>query len=413
MIALAAVGLVLAGCSQGGAVSGQAKGTKCNTDKSSVKIGAVLPLSGALAAGGQYGRGGYDLAARDINKAGGIKGLDGRCVEVVFGDHKGEPARASQMATQLVQRDKVVALSGSYTSATGLTASSAAQRLGVPWLQSVGLANEITERGLDLVFRNKYNTSMASAAAFELFKDLSEKSGKPMTRVALLWENSAYGTEAAKETRAAAKAAGVKLVTDIGFESGTANLTGQLVRVRGAKPDVVLAWDFEPDSIVLLKGMRTLGIDVPFVAPGGGLIGKGVADLGDVSNGVIALAGWSPDLKTPSSASVGRRFADKYGQSMNDDAAACYQATWILAEAASSAKSDKPADIAEALRTMNLDQGPATMVPTTDGKISFGKTGQSPSPALLGLQLIGGEFHTVWPAKYATQEVDLAAAKLK
>ena len=52
-----------------------------------IRIGVVLPLSGQFALGGQNVKRGYDLAAEDINKNGGVKSLGGAPIELVYADN--------------------------------------------------------------------------------------------------------------------------------------------------------------------------------------------------------------------------------------------------------------------------------------------------------------------------------------
>ena len=55
-----------------------------------VRVGVVLPLSGQFAVGAVNPKRGYDLAAEEINKAGGIKALGGAQIELVYADNQGK-----------------------------------------------------------------------------------------------------------------------------------------------------------------------------------------------------------------------------------------------------------------------------------------------------------------------------------
>src|SRR5690349_13944734 len=78
-----------------------------------IKVGAVLPFSGGVEWYGRQAKLGLDLAAKDINAAGGILG---RPVEVVYADDKTDPAVATDGTRRLIERDGVVALVGPITS---------------------------------------------------------------------------------------------------------------------------------------------------------------------------------------------------------------------------------------------------------------------------------------------------------
>ena len=78
-----------------------------------IKIGAVLPFSGGVELYGQQAKLGLDLAAKEINAAGGILG---RPVEIVYADDKTDPAAAVEATQKLVTQDNVLALVGPITS---------------------------------------------------------------------------------------------------------------------------------------------------------------------------------------------------------------------------------------------------------------------------------------------------------
>jgi len=94
-----------------------------------VRIGVVLPLSGQFALGGQNVKRGYDLAAEEINKAGGIKALGGAPIELVYADNQGKQEVAIGETERLIQDEKVAAIMGSWHSATTIAGTQAAERL--------------------------------------------------------------------------------------------------------------------------------------------------------------------------------------------------------------------------------------------------------------------------------------------
>ena len=112
-----------------------------------IRIGVVLPLSGQFALGGQNVKRGYDLAAEDINKNGGVKSLGGAPIELVYADNQGKQEVAIGETERLIQDEKVAAIMGSWHSATTIAGTQAAERLKTPWIIEVSSANIILERG--------------------------------------------------------------------------------------------------------------------------------------------------------------------------------------------------------------------------------------------------------------------------
>src|SRR5918996_5711407 len=83
-----------------------------------VRIGVVLPLSGQFALGGQNVKRGYDLAAEDLNKAGGVTALGGAQIELVYADNQGRQDIAIGETERLIQQENVAAIMGSWHSPT-------------------------------------------------------------------------------------------------------------------------------------------------------------------------------------------------------------------------------------------------------------------------------------------------------
>ena len=130
-----------------------------------VRIGCIYPLSGAAASAGLYAKAAIEVAIDIINndhselgdltlaKGAGLPRLGGAKVEVVFADNQGSRASGQNQAIRLITGEKVVALNGAYQSGITLTASAAAERYSIPFLDGVSTAANLTERGFKWFFR--------------------------------------------------------------------------------------------------------------------------------------------------------------------------------------------------------------------------------------------------------------------
>src|ERR1019366_10668789 len=125
---------------------------------------------------------------------GGLPGLGGATIEAIFVDHRGDPSVAQSLAQRLITGDKVAALLGSYQSSTAMTATAVAERYGVPFVVGDSVANNITERGYKFTFRV---TPIGAnfAATYMRFLAAMAKDGKAVSSVALVNENTDYGTQ--------------------------------------------------------------------------------------------------------------------------------------------------------------------------------------------------------------------------
>jgi branched-chain amino acid transport system substrate-binding protein len=115
-----------------------------------VKIGVIQPLSGPVAASGNYVRMGTEIARDWINARGGISG---RKVELVIEDNKSDPKEAASAAEKLIVRDRVPAIMGAWGSSMTLAAMPKLEEYGVPMVVETSSAASITKRGNPWIFR--------------------------------------------------------------------------------------------------------------------------------------------------------------------------------------------------------------------------------------------------------------------
>ena len=120
---------------------------------SEIKIGTLYPVSGDLAKLGEQCVNGVKLAVDEINAAGGIKSMGGAKLTLVEADSQGKPDVGISEVERLVQQDKVSAIIGTYQSSVALPATQAAERLQTPFVISMAVADDITDKGYKYIFR--------------------------------------------------------------------------------------------------------------------------------------------------------------------------------------------------------------------------------------------------------------------
>src|SRR5271155_5012809 len=157
------------------------------TAQEKVRIGVVLPLSGQFAVGGQNVKRGYDLAAEDINKAGGVKALGGAQIELVYADNQGKQEVAIGETERLIQEEKVAAIMGSWHIATTIAGTQAAERLKTPWIIEVSSANIILERGFKYVTRVNVKASWYGEAPVDFLDFAKSNLHQKVERVAVMY----------------------------------------------------------------------------------------------------------------------------------------------------------------------------------------------------------------------------------
>ena len=112
-----------------------------------VEMALIAPLSGPWARQGYLVRAGAEMAIDDLNKAGGIKALDGAKLKLIVADAGDTPEKAKDAAQRLVsQYPDLVAGEGAWLSSFTLAVTEVTERAHLPWL-TLSYSDAITGRG--------------------------------------------------------------------------------------------------------------------------------------------------------------------------------------------------------------------------------------------------------------------------
>lgn len=238
-----ALTLSLAACG-GGNSGGSSSSGGSAASGDPLKIGVIIPQSGAFAAEGNEIKRGYELA---LTKAGNKAG--GRPVTLAYGDALA-PAQATAEVNRLASQEKVQLFMGSYASTTAQAGSAAAQRLGISYIETHGTVDKLTEQGLPNFFRTGARASdFAKASADFITKGLSG-AGK---KVFVEHEQGPYGTAVADAQITALKAAGYTVVGEGKHDPAATDVTDSILAAKNTNPDIWLHTGYAPDSILMIK----------------------------------------------------------------------------------------------------------------------------------------------------------------
>ena len=118
-----------------------------------LRFGAPLPLTGALAPEALKQQQGYDLWAETVNAAGGINvGSEKMKVEIVYTDYQSNTPRAVQAAEKLITQEKVDFLFSPFGSGAAKAASTVSERYGVPTIASTASSSQVYDQGYKYLF---------------------------------------------------------------------------------------------------------------------------------------------------------------------------------------------------------------------------------------------------------------------
>ena len=381
-----------------------------------IKIGAVYPLTGNIASTGLDCRRGVDLAVDIINgkydldlplaKWEGLPNLGGAKLEIVYADTKGDPKNGMSEAERLIAQEKVVAMIGAYQSSVTKTASQATERLKIPYVCSDSSSPTLTERGYKYFFRVSPHDAIFAHDQLVFLKDLEKKTGKKIQTVALLYENTEFGSNAGKYLKKYAQEFGYKVVADVSYSANATDLTSEVGALVKSKPDVLMHASYITDAILFTKTFKEMGF-----APKGILTMAGYIEPGYLpavkadGNYIIIRSTFALDLakKKPLVAKVNQLFKKKYGIDMSENAARSFMAPFVLADAINRAKTTESEAVVKALLATNIT-GKQVIYPWKGIKFDPASHQNIYAQGTL-VQIQNQDYVTVWPFASAAKEV--------
>ncbi|MGH7188269.1 MAG: ABC transporter substrate-binding protein [Acetobacteraceae bacterium] len=382
-----------------------------------VKIGVILPLTGNAAGAGQSMKQAIELAIDVINKptpelapvplaaGAGLTALGGARIEAIFADNQGSPSVGQSQALRLITQDQVVALNGAYQSSITLTTSAVAERYGIPYVNGTSTASNLTERGYKWFFR----TTPIGPDFARLYLDFLAyvaKTGMATGKIAVVHENTDYGTSVADSIVKVAADHGVKIALRIAYNANGTDVSPQVLQLKQAAPDVVIFVSYTSDSILYMKTFHTLDYRPPIVIgdDSGFSDPSFVKTVGPIAQGALNRSAFVPGKPGTVTYKVNALFRKQTGRDMDDTSARAMQGFLVLADAINRAGSTKPAAIQKALVETNLP--PSELVIGYKG-VKFNAQGQNTLGYALLIQLLGKDWVPVWPTSEATARLVL------
>jgi branched-chain amino acid transport system substrate-binding protein len=369
-----------------------------------IKIASLYPVTGDLAKLGEENVQGLKLALEEINAAGGIKSMGGAQIELVEADSQGKPDVAISEVERLVQQENVAAIIGTDQSSVAIPSTQAAEKLKTPFVVSMAVADTITERDFKYTFRICPKAAWYAKDQVDMLKDLKDLVGLEVKKVALLHEDTDFGTSTAEGQKKYLEEAGMEMVVEVSYPASKADLTTEVSKVKAAEPDVVLTVTYLNDSILIAQAREKLGMKQLFFDAAGGTIDpEFVNRLGASAENVLTEIEYT---KYASGAEVlNDKFVEKYGRDITGNGAYAYQAGYLIADALERAGSADRDALREAIAATKMPAGPNMILPTAE--LAFGPDGQNLSAPLFVVQIQDGELIPVWPADYAGAEIRL------
>ncbi|MEG6504009.1 MULTISPECIES: ABC transporter substrate-binding protein [unclassified Desulfovibrio] len=311
-------------------------------DATPIKIGVYLPLTGQNAFGGQLELEGVRLAHKEMPT------VLGRPVDLVVVDNKSDKVEAANAVKRLVERDKVVALIGSYGSSLAMSGAEVAEKAKVPGV-GTSCTNPLVTQGKKYYFRACFIDPYQGAAAATYAR---ENLGYKKAAVLMDMTND-YAVGLANFFARSFKKQGGEVVGTLKYSSGDQDFTAQLTELISKQPDIVFMPAYFAEGAIIMKQARELGAKFR-------LMGADAMDNPDTLKlGGKAAEGFLHttfpyDPAMPNMSEAAKRFTEAWkaaypDKETNVNGALGYNSYFIIIDAIKRANSAEPQAIAKAL----------------------------------------------------------------
>jgi len=384
-----------------------------------VVIGVIYPMSGPAALAGvdnkavleiatDIANGAVDLPFPFYQRLKGMPGLKGAKVRLIFTDHQGKPDLGQAEAERLITQEKVHALVGSWHSGVTATASQAAERLGIPFLNPESSSPGLTARGFKWFFRTSPHDGHFTQVMFDFFRDFEKKRGIKLKTLGLTYEDTLFGTDSGKVMKELAKKYGYEVLVDLQYRARGTSLVPEVQKLKAANPDVWMPTSYQTDAILFVRHSKELDYNPKMIMTqnAGHISPDFVQAVGKDAEGTMSRAPFSTDLidKRPVAKVVNEHYKKRSpgGKDLYDFPARAFTGMMTLLDAINRAGSTDPEAIRKALVATTI---PGDQLIMTWENVRFDETGQNTGVRGIILQLQGEKYHTVYPFDVATREV--------
>jgi branched-chain amino acid transport system substrate-binding protein len=352
-----------------------------------VKLGFVNSITGPEAPIGENLSNGVTLAVEDLKK----EGID---VDLIKEDDTGKPEKSMAAFEKLATRDTVMGIVGPYSSKNAAALAKLADKYKVPLIIPVASKDDITRQNLQWTFRLSATTNDYAT----ILLDMATKLGKPKT-MAIINENTDFGTSGAKSAKEYAAKKGIKVVAEEAYGPGSPDYRSTLASIKSKNPDLVFMVSYVADAILLMRQSREIGLTPQaFLGAGAGFATVQFANEKNISNNVFSSTQWTPDVNWPGSKEFNERYKARFGKEPTYHATTAYESMVIMAETVAKANGN-PGRTRDLLKRGKWN-GIMGQVRFADYE---GYTNQNKHQMLVE-QIHNGVHVTVWPPQYAPKK---------
>jgi branched-chain amino acid transport system substrate-binding protein len=390
--------LFLAACSGGvptGAPGAPAASGGAATGE--IKLGTVLPITGAFSASGTYFQQGYQMAIDEVNAAGGVD-VGGKKMQVTLTllDDGSNATTSRALVERLVTQEKVNALLGGYDTTLVQAQEVVPDQYKIPMVEGGGAASAIFSRGAKYVFGTLQTIDLLGKITMEFLASEVNQGHLPKpTKIALVWENTDHGKDYQKGVQdyVAANSGSFTVVLDQSFDLNGADFTPLLTQVGAAQADVFLSDAHLPDYITMHRQYTQQGLSHKLVSYAArGPDQRAREALGSASDFLVAGLWWSPVLPDPKAQKFAADYKAKYNATSDWFQALAYDTARVMFAGITKAGSLDGTKVRDALASLDFKD---SILP--GGEIKFQEDGRPNTPYMMVQTLPNNEVQIIWP----------------
>src|SRR5215472_9272329 len=291
--------------------------------QSTVYIPAILELSCAGAVSGTNFRDGMLLAIDEINAKGGVLG---RKIDTPLLDTQSDAGISRAQLQKVLDNNPYVVL-GPVFSGSVLVDMALTQPAEIPEIVG-GEAAAITQKSDPYVFRTSFGQQFSMPKIANYIRD-----GVKAKTVAVLWVNNDFGKGGRDNFIKEMAARNIKVVADVSTESGQADFSADVVKIKGANADAIFVYLNEEESARFLREAKKQGITAPLIGETT-LLGQKVIDLAQgAAEGVRGHVGLTVDAPIPAVQQFADRFKKRFNYACDHNGIRGYTAVYIIKHA--------------------------------------------------------------------------------
>ena len=346
-----------------------------------IKVGVIGCYTGEVAVYGNTPFQGIELYVDELNANGGI---NGKKVELVKYDDKGDATEAVNAYNKLVSADNVVAIIGSVTSTPTIAVSQASEADGVPIITATATHLDVTAYG-----NNMFRACFVDDLQAKTMANVAKANG--VTKAAVIFNNSdSYSTGVQESFVKYCGELGIEIVASESYGKDATDFSAQLTNIAAKNPEIIFVPEYYNNVYLVAKQAREMGVTVPFYGVDGcdGVLGIEGADVSYLE-GILFCNHYT----TADESEVVQSFLSNYKAKYNEDptsfSALGYDAALIMCNAieaagVTEASPEAYAKVIEAVRASATDG--------VTGHITYENADGTPTKATKVIEIKGGEY---------------------